>query len=113
MCTQLKKINTLIGRSTAESMYQETIQRQCVLETKYEVDEICSRITEIEKYLAKQASIQHNDMQKNQNNSIAIYDLFEKHDDVTKTVNKLLYEHIPINNRGLYVCLLSHNMASD
>ena len=45
------------------------------------------------KYLTKQTSKQqHSDMQNSQNNSIAIYGLLDKHDDVTKTVNKLLYE---------------------
>ena len=54
---------------------------------------MCSRITEIEQYLTKQTSKQqHSDMQNSQNNSIAIYGLLEKHDDVTKTVNELLYE---------------------
>ena len=68
-------------------MYHETIQRQSVLEKKCEkVNEMCSCITEIEKYLTKQ---QHSDMQNIQNNSIAIYGLLDKHDNVTKTV---LYE---------------------
>ena len=81
-------------RSTAASMYHETIQRQSVLEKKCEkVDEMCSRITEIEQYLTKQTSKQqHSDIKNNQNNYIAIYGLLEKHDDVTKTVNELLYE---------------------
>ena len=54
---------------------------------------MCSRITEIEQYLTKQTSKQqHSDIENNQNNYIAIYGLLEKHDDVTKTVNELLYE---------------------
>ena len=46
---------------------------------------MCSRITEIEQYLTKQTTKQHHsDIKNNQNNSIAIYGLLEKHNDVTK-----------------------------
>ena len=45
------------------------------------------------KFLTKQTSKQqHSDMQNSQNNSITICGLLDKHDDITKTVNKLLYE---------------------
>ena len=73
-------------------MYHGTIQRQRDLEKKCEkVDEMCSRITEIEQYLTRQTS-KHIDIQNNQNNSITIYGILEKQDAVTKTVNELLYE---------------------
>ena len=48
---------------------------------------------EIEKKLTNQTSKQqHSGMKNKPNNSIAIYGLLEKYDDVTKTVNELLYE---------------------
>ena len=83
-CEQTFK-NEHTHRSTAVSIYHETIQRQSILERK-----MCSRITEIEQFLTKQTSKQqHSDIQ---NNSNVIYGLLDKHDDVIKIVNELLFE---------------------
>ena len=47
----------------------------------------------LEHYLTNQTQKQqHSGIHNKQNNSIAMYGLLEKDDDVTKTVNKLLYE---------------------
>ena len=63
---------------------------------------MCSRIKEIVKYITNQAyTQQHSDIQRYQNDYIAIYGLLEKYDDVTNTVNELLYE---MNLWGIRSC---------
>ena len=85
-------------------MCHETIQRESVIEKKWEkVDEMCFSITEIEKILQNMHKKLHSDMQKNQNNSSAMYGLLKKHNDVTKKVNEL-YE---MNLRNMR-CILAN-----